>query len=380
AIPFQYLSGDYFLRGDYLLTDTQFTHMDSTQLYNVWLNDKITGLQDTLGLVAHNTEPYTCFGEDVTGPNFYINVIVLITSLIAAYFSLMDWRSQKRTSEEVSKQNQRYINFESFVKDLYRSLVYTLAIEYKCRDKTGTTKHFPNDIYYAKNRVFDDLLPAESFINVDGASEPINDLKLQMRFTNIEINNAIEHLHKVLDGSLPYNDYKQFFAFDFDNMSFKPLHLVRRMIITEDVLYERGIIARKSLRPKTVAECILEKHIELVVSNKKIISKLSITNLRKLKLDFKHVRRAVANFKNPEEYVASLAEYCKKHNEDINLLRMLADTLGDKTYSALVNDNVILWDVLETILKIDVFVELKKMQFISRKLESLSDTNPETID
>ena len=349
--------------------------MDSIQHFDAWLNERITGLQDTLGLVAHNTEPYTCFGEDVTGPNFYINIIVLITSLMAAYFSLMDWRSQKRTSEEISKQNQRYINFESFVKDLYRSLVYTLAIEYKCRDRKGTTKYFPNDIYYAKNRVFDDLLPAESFINVDGASVPINDLKLQMRFTNIEINNAIEHLHHVLDKTLPYKDYKQLFAFDFDNMSFKPFHLVRRMMITEDILYQKGIIAKKSLSPHVVTECILEKHVDLVISNQNIISNLSASNFRKLNLDFKHVRRAVANFRSPEEYVASLTEYCTKHNEDISTLRLLAEKLGEENYSLLAFEQVPLWDVLETILKIDVYVELQKMQFISRKMESLSDTD-----
>lgn len=359
--------------------------MDSTPFSDTWLENKIIELQETLGLVARNTEPYTCFGEDVTGPNFYINVIILITSLAAAYFSFMDWRSQKRTSNEVSKQNQRHINFKPFVKDLYRSLVYTLAIEHKCRDKNGTIRRFPNDIYYAKNRVFDDLLPADSFINVKGASEPINDLKLQMRFTNIEINNAIEHLHKVLDGSLPYDEYKKYFDFDFDNMSFKPLHLVRKMMMTEDVLYERGIITEKSLTPSSVVECILEKHTELVTSNQKIISKLLTDNLsrndlRKLRPNLRHVRRAIANFRYPEEYVASLTEYCKEHNESLFLFRELANTLRNETYSALVHEQVTLWDVLGTILKIDIFLELKKMQFIRRKLEIPSDTDSETTD
>ena len=115
--------------------------------------------------------------------------------------------------------------------------------------------------------------------------------------------------------------------------------------------------------------------MDLVISNQNIISKLSASNFRKLNLDFKHVRRAVANFRSPEEYVASLTEYCTKHNEDISTLRLLAEKLGEESYSLLAFEQVPLWDVLETILKIDVYVELQKMQFISRKMESLSDTD-----
>lgn len=332
---------------------------------------QISCIQDTLCTVAHNTQPYTFMGEDITGPNFYLNILALISGVIAAFFAYKDWRSQSLTSSEVTKQNRRYLDLLCYVKDLYRMLIYTLAIEYRCRDN-GNAHEFtlPNDIYYAKNKLFDDLIPAESFINVKGASENINDLKLQMRFTNIEIDKAIEHLHGAMNGTISREQYRVFFGFDFNNMSFKPLYLINKMMDTELKLHRKDAIDQITLTQHKLAECFVEKHIALVTSNILCIDQLSGDDINAIDLNMQHAGRAINIFRerSSANYQVSLPQVCSALGLDINIapFERLAQKLGNASYSRLItNEGENIWQVLETLLKVEIAVELNKMQFIS---------------
>lgn len=324
-------------------------------------NPLIRNIHDTLTVVAHNTSPHVVMSVDITWLDLIVALIACIAGLLAAYYSFKGWRSQNLTQQGVCHQNERYVDFKSQTKHMYRTLVYALAIDVKHNEITPDKRHFyPQEVYLEKTKPFSKLIPIQPFINNKVAMEALGDLLNQMHLVDIEHDDAIRLINDLKKSSISYSQYEERYRLMFSNISFKPFHIIHEMLIASKKLQKSEVNCE--FNEEILAQCILEKHQAYVTRFSDDIYNLTTDVLDSINFDFVHVQRAINEFdiKN-SKYIVKLTPESKYQP----LFNHLNSVLKDNNYTNLINGRgVSIWDILPTLYKVEVACELKKrMEF-----------------
>lgn len=325
----------------------------------------IRNIQDTLTVVAHNTTPHIVLSVDITWVDLFIATVACLAGLLAAYFSYRGWRSQKRTQEGVLHQNERYVDFKSQTKHMYRTLVYALAIDAQYqRYLPKNVLYYPQEVYLEKTKPFSKLIPIQPFINNKVAMEALGDLLNQMNLVNIEHDDAIRLINDLKNGSITISQYLDRYKLVFNNISFKPFHIIHEMLVASKKLHESGVNC--DFNENVLAQCIIEKHHAFVTRFSDGIMKLSRSDIASIDFNFVHVKRAMNEFDcQNSEYVVRLTPDAAHKG----LFEHLRDVLNDDNYNKLFNRGVLVWDILTILYKVEVTCELKnQMEFYDMKM------------
>lgn len=158
--------------------------------------------------------------------------VSFIIALISAIFAIITWREQKETEKHTRKApiSVQLGKMKDLSRHFYRNLICTSACILRFRHKNnidyeGNKKFYPSESNLLKLQT----LPDDVVLDIDTDNSyygQLHELKLLLRNYNVEIEVASEHLSRnnIKDKSLEQ---------DFDNLIFKPLHLIKEAMDVE---------------------------------------------------------------------------------------------------------------------------------------------------
>ena len=165
-----------------------------------------------------------------------IAIAALVTSFIAMMYTIFTYKAQQRTemhsaqtqgnTQRISLQAQKGL-LEDLVRHLYRNLVVTYAIKSKMRHY-GYNNVYPSEEHLIKLKVPIHNIHLEAFYSDDMHYKKINELYLQLRNYNEEVEVALKHF---CDPQMPEKVKER----DFGTLIFKPGFLAKNIltILTE---------------------------------------------------------------------------------------------------------------------------------------------------
>ena len=202
------------------------------------------------------------------------NVYGWIAFLLAAFSAIVAWitfSAQSKTEQHTKNAplSAQIGRFKDLTRHLYRNLVCTSAAiaRYNANENTVDAPVAPGDdkehIAYPSESNFNKLktMPDDVILNVDVNERTyalMHELKVLLRNYNIEIDVASRH---VSNGKIWDRAIRQ----DFDNLIFKPLHLIRSAFEPEELMLSTDS-GRLSLPDRSVY-IILEEHFEKLKGN-----------------------------------------------------------------------------------------------------------------
>ena len=218
--------------------------------------------------------------------------IAFVVAAFSAIIALITFRAQSKTEQHTKNAplSAQIGRFKDLTRHLYRNLVCTSAAiaKYNSRnnfepvtpvsaaDKKGKTKQKDapgiQDVVlarlsYPSESNFDKLktMPDDVILNIDineRTYTQMHELKVLLRNYNIEIDVASNHVSnkQIWDEAL-----KQ----DFDNLIFKPLHLIKSAFESEELMLSTD--SGKYPLPDRSVYLILEEHFKKLISNFKAL-------------------------------------------------------------------------------------------------------------
>lgn len=165
-----------------------------------------------------------------------IAITALIVSFVAMMYTIFTYQAQQRTeqhsartqgnTQRISLQAQKGL-LEDLVRHLYRNLVVTYAIKSKMKHY-GYNKVYPSEEHLIKLKVPIHNIHLEAFYSDDMHYKKINELYLQLRNYNEEVEVALKHF---CDPQMPEKVKER----DFGTLIFKPGFLAKNIltILTE---------------------------------------------------------------------------------------------------------------------------------------------------
>ena len=165
-----------------------------------------------------------------------IAITALIVSFVAMMYTIFTYQAQQRTeqhsartqgnTQRISLQAQKGL-LEDLVRHLYRNLVVTYAIKSKMKH-FGYNKVYPSEEHLIKLKVPIHNIHLEAFYSDDMHYKKINELYLQLRNYNEEVEVALKHF---CDPQMPEKVKER----DFGTLIFKPGFLAKNIltILTE---------------------------------------------------------------------------------------------------------------------------------------------------
>lgn len=165
-----------------------------------------------------------------------IAIAALVTSFIAMMYTIFTYKAQQLTemhsaqtqgnTQRISLQAQKGL-LEDLVRHLYRNLVVTYAIKSKMRHY-GYNNVYPSEEHLIKLKVPIHNIHLEAFYSDDMHYKKINELYLQLRNYNEEVEVALKHF---CDPQMPEMVKER----DFGTLIFKPGFLAKNIltILTE---------------------------------------------------------------------------------------------------------------------------------------------------
>ena len=165
-----------------------------------------------------------------------IAIAALVTSFIAMMYTIFTYKAQQLTemhsaqtqgnTQRISLQAQKGL-LEDLVRHLYRNLVVTYAIKSKMKH-FGYNNVYPSEEHLIKLKVPIHNIHLEAFYSDDMHYKKINELYLQLRNYNEEVEVALKHF---CDPQMPEKVKER----DFGTLIFKPGFLAKNIltILTE---------------------------------------------------------------------------------------------------------------------------------------------------
>lgn len=156
----------------------------------------------------------------------FITLLLSIATLIA---TIATYRSQRKTEKHTQNApvSAQIGQFKDLTRHFYRNLVCTSAAIARFKDKGNRTakgkdarkEAFPSESHFNKLKT----MPDDVVLNIDVNERTyakLHELKVLLRNYNIEVDVAMEHVSK------PWI-WEKALAQDFDNLLFKPFHLIK---------------------------------------------------------------------------------------------------------------------------------------------------------
>lgn len=160
-----------------------------------------------------------------------IAIAALVTSFIAMMYTIFTYKAQQLTemhsaqtqgnTQRISLQAQKGL-LEDLVRHLYRNLVVTYAIKSKMRHY-GYNNVYPSEEHLIKLKVPIHNIHLEAFYSDDIHYKKINELYLQLRNYNEEIEVSLKHF---CDSQMPEKVKER----DFGTLIFKPGFLAKNIL------------------------------------------------------------------------------------------------------------------------------------------------------
>ncbi|MBR5613240.1 MAG: hypothetical protein IKW43_08910, partial [Bacteroidaceae bacterium] len=160
-----------------------------------------------------------------------IAIAALVTSFIAMMYTIFTYKAQQLTemhsaqtqgnTQRISLQAQKGL-LEDLVRHLYRNLVVTYAIKSKMK-YFGYNNVYPSEEHLIKLKVPIHNIHLEAFYSDDMHYKKINELYLQLRNYNEEVEVALKHF---CDPQMPEKVKER----DFGTLIFKPGFLAKNIL------------------------------------------------------------------------------------------------------------------------------------------------------
>lgn len=156
-------------------------------------------------------------------------ILTFIAAVISAFYAYFTFREQKKTEAHTSNApvEVQLWKLKDLPRHFWRNLVCTSALifRFKAQDKSKPRDHYPSESNLLKLETLPDdvVMPIDINKNKVAKDNPYkhaHELKVLLRNYNVEVEVASEHLshQHIEDQSLEQ---------DFDNLMFKPIHLVK---------------------------------------------------------------------------------------------------------------------------------------------------------
>ncbi len=118
----------------------------------------------------------------------------LLVAVISLIFAACTWISQERTQKNTMRITPEIqLNLlKDIFRHSYRNMMVLYALEARLRERYDT--HYPSEEHLQKMKMSDDVLYPESFIERPEMCSLIQNLKLNLRNRDIELDTATEHL------------------------------------------------------------------------------------------------------------------------------------------------------------------------------------------
>lgn len=209
--------------------------------------DTISSEADVMRQIAKNTHQYWL------SDNWNLfGWVTFIIAFVSAFYAIITYRAQKKTEEHTTNApvEIQLWKLKDLPRHFYRNLVCTCALilKYRAEGEEKKRGRYPSESNLKKLHALPDdiVLPIDIDKSKDEKTNPYrhaHELKLLLRNYNVEVDVASEHLARptISDESLVQ---------DFDNLLFKPLHLVKSTFGYEKSLpieSEGNLVARTIL-------------------------------------------------------------------------------------------------------------------------------------
>lgn len=261
--------------------------------------------------VADNTS-WSFFPDGWTlfGILTFIVSFVTLVATIATYYSQRETEKHTQNAPVSAQIGQ----FKDLTRHFYRNLVCTSAAIARFKDKSNRTakgkdarrEAFPSESHFNKLKT----MPDDVVLNIDVNERTyakLHELKVLLRNYNIEVDVAMEHVSK------PWI-WEKALAQDFDNLLFKPFHLVESTLEIEKFF----------LSPDSGDRPLLDRSVMIVMAEHFEKFKKNICNLGK-----KSCQYYLKVFFGSDQFDASLDDAIKKMVKDVQANYMAAiDEIG----------------------------------------------------
>lgn len=195
--------------------------------------------------------------------------IAFIVALFSAIIALITFRAQNKTEQHTQNApiSAQIGQFKDLTRHLYRNLVCTCAAIARFNNKQNKLpKHLETDTKrkaYPSESNFNKLktMPDDVILDIDvneGTYAALHELRVLLRNYNIEIDVAAKHISSSTIWAPALEQ-------DFDNLLFKPLHLIKSAFESESLLLstESGV---RPLPDRSLL-IILEEHFDKLKNN-----------------------------------------------------------------------------------------------------------------
>lgn len=148
------------------------------------LREELDSIKTVLALMEHHSRPYEFFDIDTTGPTFWIAVLGVLLSTVAAFFGWRGFVYQKKAAESLSKISTGNIKFEEYTVNFHQNLVNLLAMNHIIQNGIGLPKEAMLDRLY----IPDDVVDLNIYEDQPRIYKAALQLKMQIRDFNLDVN------------------------------------------------------------------------------------------------------------------------------------------------------------------------------------------------
>lgn len=236
--------------------------------------------------------------------NLY-GIIALVVGFISLVVAGITLWAQKKTEKHTQNApiSSQIGQFKDLTRHLYRNLVCTSAAILHYRDKNnledGNKKAYPSESNFQKLKT----MPDDVILDIDANDRTyakLHELRLLLRNYNVEIDVASQHISR-------QNICEKVLTQDFDNLLYKPLHLVKAAFEPESLLMsaDSGLL---SLPDRSIM-IMIEEHFKKLKENIATLGKSCSQEC--LKVFFESSKTSDSNTEQESSPIAKLAEKYK---------------------------------------------------------------------
>ena len=196
------------------------------------LSNVVQNIESGVGNIVENTDNIEFLGVDIDIFNLLFAFLAFFVGVLAAVFDWKGFRASKRTADNVVRvtEDVQIAQFDDLIRHFYRNLICSLAISTRQISEKGHTGYVSESHMLKLKTLPEDIIHLDKYNTDKNLYSKMHEVKLLLRNYDTEVDVALMHFKdRTLNSS--------FLKDDFDNLLFKPMYFISRIVKLEKEVY-----------------------------------------------------------------------------------------------------------------------------------------------
>lgn len=215
---------------------------------NFPIKEEIDSIKTILNTLEQHNRHYEVLSVDTTGPTFWIAVIGIVLSAIAAYYGYKGYKYQREAADSLKSISARNIPFEEYTGYFHQNFVTLLAI-----------RHIVAKGSKPKGSTLDKILIPDTVVNMDIFQDNASVYRdaLELKIAIRDFNYDVKYLKNLLESD---TIDKPVVYYEIGKLCYRLMAFIV-MMAKIDVFSSNGKPRVSILTPDVVAQIIYSSHI-----------------------------------------------------------------------------------------------------------------------